>query len=182
MTTKHIIAALTCFAGCVDANVTDTNDTNTTRQEVAITSSALVNATTTFTDAVALGVRNVANEKGLPLTSAVATGYTPRNTIGSAASATSQLFFVGRSFRTTTMKPGLYQIKPSSSGAVLYRYEPTGGQTLLGPIQKPTPALGDAEWMCENAPDLIHEFCTTFVWCAMFDVGCGGLPGATWVG
>ncbi len=28
--------------------------------------------------------------------------------------------------------------------------------------------------MCENAPDLIHEFCTMFVWCEMFDVGCGG--------
>ena len=34
------------------------------------------------------------------------------------------------------------------------------------PFAFPTPALGDAEWMCEKAPDLIHEFCTTFVWSA----------------
>lgn len=180
MTTKHLLAALVCFAGCIDANDTDTD---TTTQELVLAPPAPGDAKAMFTDAVATVVRNNASAR-LPITSPIATSRTARNAIATAASGDSQLFFVEKSFGRSALKPGLYQIKPSKSGALLYRYDPTttGGPTLVGPIQKDT-QVGDPDWMCQKAPDLIHEYCLGFVWCAGYDVGCPlGLPGVTWVG
>lgn len=31
----------------------------------------------------------------------------------------------------------------------------------------------DADWLCENAPSGVHDFCMDFAWCVMYNFGCG---------
>lgn len=147
--------------------------TSATTQDVVTTVPALVNATTTFTSAVGTAVRDTSAARGLTLTSPIATGYSPRNTIGAAAAGDSQVFLVGISFMQDLRKAGLYQIKMTTTGVMLYQLEPSG-PVLLGPLPRPQsqPPLGGVEWMCEKAPPDLHPYCTDFVVCAMFDIGC----------
>lgn len=77
----------------------------------------------------------------------------------------------------TRLAPGLYQIEVDPSGAAaLFYFHPDMGKVLVGlPIPPPDPEpfhtpLGDD--MCGDAPDLIMDFCQSFVACAAYDLFC----------
>ena len=168
MKLTSLALALSCLVACTDDGIT-----SSTAQEVVTTVPALVNATAAFTTAVGTAVRDASAARGLTLTSSIATGYSPLNTIGAATTGDSQVFLIGISFMRNARKAGLYQIKQTTAGVMLYHLEPSG-PVLLGPL--PTPQsqapLGGVEWMCEKAPANLHSYCTDFVICAMFDIGC----------
>ena len=75
------------------------------------------------------------------------------------------------------LKAGLYQALVDSTGRTrLFYLDPEHGRVLTGfrvppgdPAAFHTP-LGDD--MCGNAPDLIMEFCQTFVACAAYGFFC----------
>jgi hypothetical protein len=87
----------------------------------------------------------------------------------------SHLLYVSRAAHR--LKPGLYQAVATSTGiARLFYFDPQLGRvaaTLRVPPGDPaafhTP-LGDD--MCRNAPNLIMEFCQTFVACAAYGFFC----------
>ena len=91
------------------------------------------------------------------------------------ASSGSHLLYLSRP--TSRLKAGLYQAVLDSTGrARLYYSDPQLGRVTAAlrvppgdPAAFHTP-LGDD--MCKNAPDLIMEFCQTFVACAAYDFLC----------
>lgn len=168
MKLTSLALALSCLVGCTEDGIT-----SSTAQEVVTTVPALVNATAAFTSAVRTAVRDASAAHGLTLTPPIATGYSPLNTIGSAIAGDSQVFLVGISFMQNLRDAGLYQIKKTTAGVMLYQLAPSG-PVLLGPLPAPQsrPPLGGVEWMCEKAPADLHPYCTDFVVCAMFDIGC----------
>jgi hypothetical protein len=157
---KHLtlVLALAAVAGCTD----DDLDTDSLDQE-ATTVPALTNATTTFTTAVGNAVRDASAARGVTLTSAISTSYSPYNTIGTAAAGDSAVLLVERSFMGGLRSAGLYQIKPSSTGANLYRFDP-GGLVLVGSL--PPPQARPFPWHCESVPLILRPYCTELAACA----------------
>ena len=75
------------------------------------------------------------------------------------------------------LKSGLYEMGSIDGQPCLYYQGPDGDKTRFDfkapdtdPIRLSTP-LGD--WMCEKAPDLIKDYCQSFVACAAYDLFCG---------
>lgn len=168
MKLPSLALALSCLVGCADDGIP-----SSTAEAAVTTVPALVNATTAFTSAVRTAVRDASAARGLALTSSIAASYSPLNTIGAAMAGDSQVFLVGVSFMQNLREAGLYQIKKTTTGVMLYQLAP-GGPVLLGPLPVPQshPPLGGVEWMCEKAPPDLYPYCTDFVVCAMFDIGC----------
>lgn len=76
---------------------------------------------------------------------------------------------------------GIYQMQLIDRQPQLFRFDRDGRSRIDFPLQKrstdpdaqplSTP-LGDD--MCKNAPDLIHDFCQSFVACAAYELFCPG--------
>lgn len=73
------------------------------------------------------------------------------------------------------LRPGTYRVLVAADGAVrVTRDGEVFGFTATPPSERFFYAIGnfDVEWMCEKAPDLIKDYCTTFVWCATANLFC----------
>lgn len=168
MKLTSLALALSCLVGCTEDGIT-----SSTTQDAVTTVPALTSATAAFTSAVNTAVRDASAACGLTLTSPIATGYSPLNTIGTAMAGDSQVFLVGTSFMQNLRGAGFYEIKPTTAGAMLYQLEPSG-PVLLGTLPRPqsNPPLGGVDWLCEKAPSELESYCLDFAWCALFDFGC----------
>jgi len=134
-------------------------------------------AEASFRGTVQSNVTASATSAGLSLSSTgLSIVHVPRNrTIASGrTTAGTQALFLSRAVRRAsggTFDPGLYELVPSATGASLYRYDAAGRIAVPPPAPAPFhTSLGDD--MCENAPDLIMEFCQSFVACAAYDLWC----------
>lgn len=72
------------------------------------------------------------------------------------------------------LKPGLYKAERKEGRVHVTLDGAPLDFAAVPPGERLVPLIGnfDVEWMCEKAPELIHDFCTTFVWCATADLFC----------
>jgi hypothetical protein len=76
-------------------------------------------------------------------------------------------FVVGenRLGKASKLDPGIYRVQLRNGKTHVQRDGVPINFTAVPPTERLIPVIGqfDVEWMCEKAPALIHDFCTTFV-------------------
>jgi hypothetical protein len=169
------IASTLCF-GCL---TTDDEPVGEVAQSVTNYPAAVVAATDTFTASVATNVHESALSVGVSLPAGdVRTAYAPRNTLGAGPASGSHFVFAARAFVVgrSTYPAGLYQLSTTNH---VYYYG-VNGRVDFGLAQPgSTHQQGDDQGLCDEAPSLIYNLCLAVVRCALWDLGCPGLPPST---
>jgi len=160
------------WLGCMTS---DDQPVGEVAQSVTNYPAAVVAATDSFTASVATNVHESALSVGVSLpTSEVRTGYAPRNTLGAGPANGAQLVFAARAFVVgrSTYPAGLYQLSTTNH---VYYYG-ANGRLDFGLARPDGTQGGDDEGLCDEAPSLIYNLCLAVVRCALWDLGCPGLP------
>jgi len=173
---KALVSASIVSTLCVGCMTTDDEPTAELAQSVTNYPAAVVAATDTFTATVAGNVHESALSAGVSLpASAVRTAYAPRNTLGAGPALGSHFVFAARAFVVgrSTYPAGLYQLSTTSH---VYYYG-ANGRVDFGLAQPGSGhQQGDDQGLCDEAPSLIYNLCLAVVRCALWDLGCPGLP------